>query len=183
MNLEKEDKIISDFLKSLGPWSDCAVIGGGYALFIYKLYLSDPLLKNPPVGTSDIDTILPRRIPEVSKKNIAKHLQEAGFMQVFKDLSIPATESFVKEIDGYEVEIEFLTDDAVRNDKDKNVVISGVVAQPLSYINLSLEKNLEFQTYSRQKGKVVSPGAWVFHKGLTFTKRKNSLKILKEAYL
>lgn len=28
----------------------------------------------------------------------------------------------------------------------------------------------------------MTPGAWVFHKGLTFTKRKHSLKILKDLY-
>lgn len=31
-------------------------------------------------------------------------------------------------------------------------------------------------------GNVVTPGAWIFHKGLTFTKRKSSLKIFKDLY-
>ena len=47
----QEDKIISEFLKSLGPWREFVVIGGGFALFIYKLYLTDPKLENLPVGT------------------------------------------------------------------------------------------------------------------------------------
>lgn len=81
-----------------------------------------------------------------------------------------------------EVEIEFLTDDSVRNNKDKNVVIEGVVAQPLSYLTLSLEITLKFYTYSNVTRNVVTPGAWIFHKGLTFTKRKSSLKILKDLY-
>ncbi len=51
MTSNQEDKIITEFLKSIGPWRDVLVIGGGFALFIYKLYLSDPKLKNPPVGT------------------------------------------------------------------------------------------------------------------------------------
>lgn len=77
----------------------------------------------------------------------------------------------MKEIDGVEVEIEFLTDSATRDDKNKNVMIAGIVAQPLSYLTLSLQTTMEFQTYSREVGKVVSPGAWIFHKGLTFTRR------------
>ena len=64
----QEDKIISEFLKSLGPWRDFVVIGGGFALFIYKLYLADPKLENLPVGTRDIDSLIPRRVPEISKK-------------------------------------------------------------------------------------------------------------------
>jgi len=178
----QEDKIISEFLKSLGPWREFVVIGGGFALFIYKLYLADPKLENPPVGTRDIDSLIPRKVPEISKKNIAKYLNEAGFAHVFKDVDIPATESFVKEIDGVEVEIEFLTDSATRDDKNKNVMIAGIVAQALSYLTLSLQTTMEFQTYSHEVGKVVSPGAWIFHKGLTFTRRKSSLKMLKDLY-
>lgn len=88
----------------------------------------------------------------------------------------------MKEINGVEVEIEFLTDSAARHDKSKNVVISGVVAQPLSYLTLSLQKTMGFQTYSNRIGKVVSPGAWIFHKGLTFTRRASPTKAFKDLY-
>lgn len=182
MKSSQEDKIISEFLNSIGPWREFIVIGGGFSLFIYKLYLTDPKLQNPPVGTRDIDSLIPRRVPEISKKNIAKHLADAGFMHVFKDVDVPATEAYVKEIDGLEVEIEFLTDSAARKDKSKNVVIGGIVAQPLSYLTLSLQTTTEFQTYSNEAGRVVSPGAWIFHKGLTFVRRKSSLKMLKDLY-
>src|ERR1700733_10303793 len=182
MTSNQEDKIISEFLESIGPWRDFIVIGDGFALFIYKLYLSDPKLKNPPVGTRDIDSLIPRKIPEISKKNIQSYLREAGFSHIFKDLDDPATEAYGKDIAGAEVEIEFLTDDSVRNNKDKNVVIAGAAAQPLSYLTLSLQTTLKFQTYSKITGNVVTPGAWIFHKGLTFTKRKSSLKILKDLY-
>lgn len=182
MKLDQEDVIISEFLKSIGPWTNYVVIGGGFALFIYKLYLSDQKLINSPIGTRDIDSLIPRKIPKVSNKNIAKHLDDAGFTHVFKDMDMPATAAYVKEINGLEVEIEFLTDSATRTDKSKNVMIAGVVAQPLSYLTLSLEMNMEFQTYSGETGRVVSPGAWIFHKGLTFTRRKNSSKMLKDLY-
>jgi hypothetical protein len=99
----QEDKIISEFLKSLGPWRKFVVIGGGFALFIYKLYLADPKLENLPVGTRDIDSLIPRRVPEISKKNIAKYLNEAGFTHVFKDVDIPATESFVKGAPSFKI--------------------------------------------------------------------------------
>ena len=56
--------------------------------------------RNHPVGTRDIDLLISRRVPEVFEKNIAKHLHEAGFTHVFKDVDVPATEAYVKEIDG-----------------------------------------------------------------------------------
>lgn len=79
LELKKEDRVISEFLESIGPWRQFIIIGGGYALLIYKLYLADQKLTNNPVGTRDIDSLIPRRITEVSEKDIAKHLQEAGF--------------------------------------------------------------------------------------------------------
>lgn len=182
MKQNQEDKIISEFLNSIGPWREFVVIGGGFALFIYKLYLADQKLENFPVGTRDVDSLISRRVPEVSKKNIAKHLHDAGFTHIFKDVDVPATASYVKEIDGIEMEIDFLTDTDTRNDKNKNVIIAGIVAQPLNYLTLSLQTTMKFQTYSNKIGRVVSPEAWIFHKGLTFTKRKSSSKMLKDLY-
>lgn len=182
MELKTEDSVISDFLQSMGPWREIIVIGGGYALIIYKLYLANQKLENPPVGTRDIDSLIPRKVPEISKKSISKHLKEAGFIQVFKDLDHPATESYVKEIHGQEIEIEFLTDSATRTDKNKNVLVAGVVAQPLSYLTMSLQTTREFTTSSEQSGWVVAPGAWIFHKGLTFTRRRGSSKAYKDLY-
>jgi hypothetical protein len=181
MEIAKEEKVISEFLRALGPWREFVIIGGGYALFVYKLYLADKNL-NPPIGTSDIDSLIPRKIPQISKKSIAKHLHEAGFLHVFKDLNIPAIEAYVKKMEDIEVEIEFLTDSATRNNKNKNVNIAGIVAQPLNYLTLSLQMKMEFQTYSRETGFVVSPGAWLFHKGLTFTQRISTTKMYKDLY-
>ena len=172
VELENEDRIISDFLKSIGPWRKHIVIGGGYAPIVYKLYLAGKEMGSPPVGTHDLDSLIPRKVPDASKKDIAKHLTEAGFRQMFKDREAPATEAYVKEVAGVEVEIEFLTDDATRGDKERNVPIAGVVAQPLPYLKLSLQRTVKFKTFSGEAGRVVSPGAWMFHKGLTFVRRK-----------
>lgn len=135
----REDSVINDFLKSIGPWSNCIVIGGGYALIIYRLYLAN---NNgiSPAGTRDIDSLISRKIPKVFGKNIAECLEEAGFAQSFKDYDHPATESYIKEINGIEVEVEFLTDDCTRKGKDKNIAIAGagIIAQQLSYIQMSL---------------------------------------------
>lgn len=182
MKSNLEDKIISEFLNSLGPWKKHVVVGGGFALFIYKLYLADEALENFPVGTRDVDSLIPRKVPDTSKKNIAQHLETAGFKQQHKAMDHPATEAYVKEIEGVEVEIEFLTSDDSRKDKHANVHISGIIAQPLRYLNMSLQMTTEFKTYSGVTGRVVTPGAWMFHKGLTFTRRKSSLKQLKDLY-
>lgn len=181
-SMQKENIIICEFLRSIGPWNDCLVIGGGYALIIYKLYLSDPNVGDPPIGTNDLDSLIPRKVPSISKKNIATYLKESGFSQVFKDYDEPATEAYIKKIGGHEVEVEFLTDTATRGDKSKNVAIAGVVAQPLKFLSLSLVSTMQFKTFSGDKGIVVSPEAWMFHKGLTFPKRTHTAKVYKDLY-
>jgi hypothetical protein len=182
MKLKREDKLISEFLKSIGPWKNHIIISGGFAPIIYKLYLEKNKKGNPPVGTKDLDSLISRKIPKICDKNIAKYLKDAGFIPVFKDLEIPALESYVKEIDGCELEIEFLTDTSIRGDKIKNIVISGIVAQPLKYLEISLQKTLKFTTYANESGLVVSPEIWIFHKGLTFLKRTSRSKLYKDLY-
>ena len=181
-DIENEDRILSDFLRSLGPWRDHLIVGGGYALIIFKFFLTAQKGGNPPVGTRDIDTLLQRKVPQASHKDIATHLKEAGFKQVSKDFDDPANEAYVKEINGAEIEIEFLTDDAARKNKSKSVFIAGVVAQPLSYLKLSLNNSIEFKTLSGESGWVVTPAAWIFHKGLTFPKRTDRIKVYKDLY-
>src|SRR5256885_14438992 len=103
MDFEKEDKIVSDFLKSLGPWCSYIVITGGYAPIIYKIYFSDCSVGNPPVGTRDIDSLIPRKIPLISKNNIANFLVKSGFQQSFRDYLDPATEFYKKIIEDVDV--------------------------------------------------------------------------------
>ena len=69
-----EDSVINEFLKSIGPWSNYIVIGGGYALIIYRLYLAN---NNgiSPAGTRDIDTLISRKVPKIFGKSIAECLK------------------------------------------------------------------------------------------------------------
>ncbi len=182
MEFKKEDKVISTFLESLGPWKSQIVIGGGYAPIIYKMYLVSDEEGNPPVATRDIDSLIPRKVPEISRTNISNHLENAGFELRYKDRENPPTESYIKLIDEEEVEVEFLTDNSARFNKEKNVSVAGVTAQPLSYLAFSLSDSLPFKTYSGINGFVVSPRAWIFHKGLTFSKRVNKSKAFKDLY-
>lgn len=174
-----EDKIISEFLDAIGPWHRYLIIGGGFAPFVYKLYLADPKLKHVPVATHDLDIILPRKLPQHFSKDISTCLKVAGFEPIYKDREQPPTCSYIKELEGEELEVEFLTS---LSRQRNNATIQGVIAQPLSYLEMSLKNTITFQTYSKKSGLVVSPDAWIFHKGLTFMKRTNELKKLKDLY-
>ena len=79
MDFEREDLVISDFLDSLGSWCEEVIIGGGYALIIYRLYVADRKGGSSPVGTRDIDTLISRQPRIVSQKSISRHLCESGY--------------------------------------------------------------------------------------------------------
>lgn len=182
MTFLKEDRVISEFLRSIGPWKNHIVIGGGYALIIYKIYLSQDMKGPPPLATGDLDSLIPRKVPKVSDKSLFVHLKEAGFVQRYKDKECPPTEAYNKEINGVDVELEFLTDDLTRGEKHQNVVISGVSAVPLSYLSINLQTAVKFKTFLGEEGLVVVPSAYIFNKGLIFSRRNNPAKFYKDLY-
>jgi hypothetical protein len=181
-NLEKEDEILSFFLKSIGPWKKYLIISGGFAPIIYKLYLSNDKNGILPVGTRDLDSLIQPNFVKDDIKELSQYLKNSGFKLIFKDLENPPAESYIKEIDGYELEVEFITSCNFRKYENKNLKIAGIVAQPLKYIELSFLNSIEFITHSHDKGLVVKPDVWIFHKGLTFTKRISYLKKMKDLY-
>lgn len=57
-----------------------------------------------------------------------------------------------------------------------------MIAQPLSYLKLSIQEKIPFTTSLGEKGYVINPEAWIFHKGLTFKKRITKIKTYKDLY-
>lgn len=146
------------------------------------MYLSDDKTGINPVGTRDLDSIISPKVSNIEDKKLLQYLVDFGFKPNYKDLEIPATESYIKEIEGIELELEFLTSANFRNNSNKNVQISGIVAQPLRYLELSYQNSIGFITMSNEKGLVVRLDIWIFHKGLTFPKRFNDNKKCKDLY-
>lgn len=174
-------KQIEELATLLSPWNDQLVIGGGVALVLYDLILSKA--NAGAVGTTDIDFLIPRKPVKAGDRKISELLVSHGYEPKNKSLDIPSVQSFTKQIEETEIEIEFLTDNKSRNQEDV-VVISdaGVHAQSLSYIEMSLNEAMPLKLQNGKTIYIVKPEAWVFHKGLTFTKRVSSLKKYKDLY-
>jgi hypothetical protein len=165
----------------LEPWSEQLVVGGGVALILYDLILSKA--NSGAVGTTDIDYLIPRKPIKIGCEKISNLLVTNGYEFINKSLSVPTVQSFIKQVDEIEFEVEFLTDNKSRN--KKNVVeikIAGINAQALSYIEMSLQEATPLILPSGKVIAVVKPEAWVFHKGLTFTKRTVKAKKYKDLY-
>lgn len=172
---------IEELAKILKPWNEQIVVGGGVALILYDLILSKA--NAGAVGTTDIDFLIPRKPIKIGDEKISKLLMGHGYAPKNKSMDEPSVQSFIKQIDEVEIEVEFLTDNKSRNQEDVVVIKeAGVNAQALSYIEMSLEEATPLILPNGSSISVVRPEAWVFHKGLTFTKRTAKAKRYKDLY-
>jgi hypothetical protein len=180
-----DNKIILEEIKRLskllGVWNDQLVIGGGIALILYDVFLSKTSVG--AVGTMDIDYLIPRKPINSGNDRISTILLKDGYELKNKSLDTPSVQSFIKQIDEVEIELEFLTDAKSRKKGDVvNIPVAGVNAQSLSYLEMSLSEATPVTMTGGIQINVVKPEAWVFHKGLTFPRRTSRQKIFKDLY-
>lgn len=173
--------ILRDYLSDI-------VISGGWAPLIYYHYL---LSKKDiePLRTRDIDIVVPEKIKKRADKTIDELLIEAGLKSTFKSLHIPPAISYEGNIEGYEVEIEFLTHKRGAKEDSVIKVQKGLHAQSLRFISPLLENTIvvridDFMAPESEilKIRVPAPGAFIFNKGLTFTRRTKRAKKAKDLY-
>ena len=183
MQLDNKELLnqIEELATILKPWNDQLVIGGGVALILYDLILSKA--NSGAVGTTDIDYLIPRKPLKAGIDKIYELLVRSGYEPKNKSLSTPAVQSFIKQIEEVEIEVEFLTDNKSRSQEEVvEIKNAGVNAQALSYIEMSLHEATPLTLPSGIVISVVKPEAWIFHKGLTFTKRTAKVKKYKDLY-
>lgn len=183
MDKKSLEKTLSQILQILGPYSNEIVVGGGIALLIYRYFLSGAAKNlSIPAATDDLDLLIPRKMELARLEPLSIRLENAGFTRITRSIETPPVESYHATIGGLEMTLEFLTDRRSRENQNMNVVVSGVSAQPLSYIEMSQQHSAPFSISTREKGKVVSPEAWIFHKALTFSRRLSENKRVKDLY-
>ena len=147
--------------KHFGEWSKNLILGGGVALIVYDRCMAKTSAR--PVGTTDIDFLIPRRpIIPATTEPISKILQSQGFHHRAKSLGDPPVESYVKEVKETEIEVEFLTDARSRSKAETAPIQAAqVVAQPLSYLEMSLASATTASLPRGTEVRIVRPEAWV----------------------
>ena len=173
--------ILKDYLQDI-------VIAGGWAPLIYYHYLlSDKTLN--PLRTKDIDIVVPSKLKIIANKTIDELLVKAGLKPNFKSLHIPPVIHYEGNIEGCEVEIDFLT--TQKNKKENKVIIvqKGLHAQSLPFISILLENTVwvKIDDFSLNENKIFkirvpTPAAYIFNKGLTFGRRNKRIKKAKDLY-
>jgi len=173
--------ILEDYLQDI-------VIAGGWAPLIYYHYLlSDKNLN--PLRTKDIDVVVPSKLKIIANKTIDELLVKAGLKPIFRSLHIPPVIHYEGSIEGCEVEIDFLTTQKNKAENKVIIVQKGLHAQSLPFVSILLENTvwIKIDDYPLDKNKfltirVPTPGAYIFNKGLTFTRRNKMIKRAKDLY-
>jgi hypothetical protein len=164
------------------------VIVGGWVPLIYYHYLCS-YKEKMPLMTKDIDIVVPERLGIKGNKSLDKLLENAGFHVRFKSTREVPSVSYEGKIGDFEVEIEFLTHMKGEGKEQVVIVQDGLHAQALRYLSILLENAVEvviddflLDDESKMKIKVPTPGAYIFQKGLTFSRRNNEVKKSKDLY-
>jgi hypothetical protein len=179
--LFKALSILEDYLQDI-------VIAGGWAPLIYYHYLLADKNLNP-LRTKDIDILVPSKLKIIANKTIDELLIMAGLKSNFRSLHVPPVIHYEGKLEGREVELDFLT---TQKNKAKNKVIivqKGLHAQSLPFVSILLENTMwiKIDDYPLYKNKyleirVPTPAAYIFNKGLTFTRRNKMIKRAKDLY-
>ena len=116
-------------------------------------------------------------------------LEGAGLSADFRSLHNPPIIAYEGQIDGHEVEIEFLTHQKGSGRSAALEIQAGLHAQVLRYISILFENPMDVEiddlltaTGHPLKVRVPIPGAYIFHKGLVFPRRDESQKSAKDLY-
>lgn len=165
------------------------VIGGGWTPFLYYRYLVGDR-NHDPVLTSDIDLMVKHRVPTIGAKTIDELLTSANLEAKFKTLDTPPIIHYEGTIEGVDVEIEFLTDQTGSRQDMVLEVQKGLHAEALRYVSIVIENTLELEIDDVGTAEDVSPiivqaptpAAYIFQKGLSFTRRRDKQKASKDLY-
>jgi len=174
--------ILEDYLSEI-------VLGGGFAPLIYYHYVIGDK-KMTPIFTGDVDFMVRKKVPLKGKSNIDSLLKEAGFKEAYLGQSTPPKVYYIGEIDGNEVEVEFLTESPGDGTIKAIQVQKGLIVEALKFISMSVDNtmtvaiddSLDYGLKKDLEVKVPTPGAFVFHKGLAFTYRTDKAKLEKDLY-
>ena len=129
---------------ALEPYLDVLVFVGGWAHRLYGFHeLSSPL-DFEPLATDDADLAAPLRL-EVRAEPLAQLLRAAGFEEEFRGDDTPPISRYHLGEEGAGLFVEFLApligSPTTRTGKPRDtVVVGGVTAQTLRYVDLLLEE-------------------------------------------
>lgn len=172
----------------LGEYLSEIVFAGGWAPLIYYHYLIGDKARTPLL-TQEFDLMVGRRVRK-SGKSLYELLQDAGLHPEPRDSSPRPAQIYSGEIEGNHLELEFFTPMTGRGGDRAVEVQDNLLALPLRYADIIVSAAMETVIDDHPLHSVTtpvtllvpSPGAFIFNKGLTFSRRQVTSKKEKDLY-
>lgn len=172
----------------LGEYLSEVVFAGGWAPLIYYHYLIGDKARTPLL-TKEFDLMVGRRIRSrgISLNEI---LRDAGLHPEPRDSSPWPAQVYTGEFEGHHLELEFFTPMTGRGGDRAIEVQDNLLALPLRYADIIVSAAMEVvigdhplhSVTTPVTLRVPSPGAFIFNKGLTFSRRQAASKKEKDLY-
>ena len=172
----------------LGEYRSEVVFAGGWAPLIYYHYLVGDKARTPLL-TKEFDLMVGRRIRSrgISLNEI---LRDAGLHPEPRDSSPHPAQIYLGEIEGNHLELEFFTPMTGRGGDRAIEVQDNLLALPLRYADIIVSAAMEAVIDDHPLHSVTtpvillapSPEAFIFNKGLTFSRRQAASKKEKDLY-
>ena len=170
-------------LSLLEPHLSDVVLVGGWVPYLMSSQYPDAA-PSEPLLTKDIDIAVPREL-RAGGDSIDRRLRESGLEYSYRSMVDPPVASFVGTLDGFEVEIDFLTDEPGGEEQVLDLA-GGLRVQSLHYTSVLLDNTMIIPVEAPDGHllpvRVPTPAAFVFNKSLTFAQRKTPLKKAKDLY-
>lgn len=173
--MEKRFELFNNVLTTLidNEVLENLILIGGWCPYFYKFYFNNAP-EIPALRTMDIDFLIPRPLSIKNDVDVGSVLEQLGFSPEHSQLT-----GYVKFVHP-DLEIEFLTPEYGKGeDKPFYVKKLHISAQQLRYLNLLQKYTIEVP-FGKSKIRVPEPSAYVLHKFILSTKRKDNKKKEKD---
>lgn len=175
-------------IEILGEYLSEVIFAGGWAPLICYHYLVGDKARTPLL-TQEFDLMVGRRIRK-SGKSLYETLRDAGLHPEPRDSSPQPAQIYTGEFEGHHLELEFFTPMIGKGGDRAVEVQDNLLALPLRYADIIVSAATEVviddhplhNTTTPVTLLVPSPGAFIFNKGLTFTRRQATAKKDKDLY-
>ena len=172
------DQFFIKTIKTLSPYLDEIVCGGGVASALYRFH---KYARNVPfgyLGTKDFDAFVPPNLPAKDRPPLLELLKQAGFQERFFGSGESPVVKYVPTDSPFGTDLEFLcAATGVLGSRNRKVVAhpiqKGVLAQPLRYLEvplksypceMELRRVPEFHEIKDITVNIPNPTAYVFQK-------------------
>ncbi|RJP27257.1 MAG: hypothetical protein C4536_14010 [Actinobacteria bacterium] len=175
-------------IEILGEYLSEVVFAGGWAPLIFYHYLIGDKTRTPLL-TQEFDLMVGRRIRSRGI-SLNELLRDAGLHPEPRDSSPHPAQIYSGEIKGNHLELEFFAPMTGRGGDRAIEVQDNLLALPLRYADIIVSAAMEVVIDDHPLHSVTtpvtllvpSPGAFIFNKGLTFSRRQAASKEDKDLY-